>query len=327
VAADLPSAPAGEESSSADPPASDEQAVMGQRIMLMVGGALVLVVGLFFVTQWSQQYQWGDSGSDTEAPSAQSAAPGQGEGGSGPVGGGIAARQQSQGGASGSLTDLGTLVRQQADSVGSAMAGQVDSLRSRVRSAQGDSKQQLRAQLVNLLIGAGQPGRAALQQTRLAEASGATDDRRRAADLLYKWMRKLQGEGNRQSVVEVARHVAEAYGAVVDARPDDLDARTRMGEAYLLTNKPMEGIRAINSVIEDDSTFVPARFQKGLALLQIGRIQQALSEFRAVRGNAEQGSPFFRQAGQAIDAIQKRMNESQSGSGSASGTPSQSPES
>jgi hypothetical protein len=312
VTADLPSAPAdATDASASDAAETEEQAAMGQRITLVVGSALVLVVGLFLVTQWSQQYQWGDSSSGSEASTPQPAAPG--EGGGGPAGESVTARRQSQGGEEGDLTDLGTLVRQQADSIESAMTGQVDSLRSRVRSAQGDSKQQLRAQLVNLLIGAGQPGRAALQQTRLAEATGATDDRRRAADLLYKWMRKLQGEGSRQRVVEVARHVADAYAKVSDARPDDLDARTRMGEAYLLTNKPMEGIRAINAVIEDDSTFVPARFQKGLALLQIGRVQQALSTFNAVRRNAQEESPFYRQAGQAIDAIKERMKDAQSG--------------
>jgi cytochrome c-type biogenesis protein CcmH/NrfG len=90
-----------------------------------------------------------------------------------------------------------------------------------------------------------------------------------------------------------------------------------MGEAYLLTNSPMRGIRAINQVLEDDSTFVPARFQKGLALLQINRIDQAVAEFEAVKRHAGRQDPFYKQAQRAIDVIRERT--SSSGQSGASG--------
>jgi len=105
----------------------------------------------------------------------------------------------------------------------------------------------------------------------------------------------------------------------VDQRPEDLDARTRMGEAYLLTNRPMRGIEAINAVLDDDSTFVPARFQKGLALLQINRLDQATAEFEQVKKIAEEGSPFTRQAEQALKIIEKQRQRSSSGASSGSG--------
>lgn len=114
----------------------------------------------------------------------------------------------------------------------------------------------------------------------------------------------------------MARHVATAYEAVANEQPDDLDARTRMGEAYLLTNNPMRGIRAINDVLAADSTFVPARFQKGLALLQINRLDQALEQFRRVREYADEGQPFYKQAGRAIEVIEKQRA---GGSGPSSG--------
>jgi tetratricopeptide (TPR) repeat protein len=139
------------------------------------------------------------------------------------------------------------------------------------------------------------------------------EDRRRAANLLYKWMRQVEQQGDRAKVADVARHVAEAYAAVVEQRPQDLDARTRMGEAYLLTNNPMRGIRAINQVLEDDSTFVPARFQKGLALLQINRLDQAVRQFERVMEYASQDDPFYRQARRAIEVIRKRTESSAQG--------------
>jgi len=150
-------------------------------------------------------------------------------------------------------------------------------------------------------------------QRALAEARGTVEAQRRAADLLYRWMQKVQRQGEREQVFQVARHAAQAYAAVVEQRPDDLDARTRMGETYLLTNEPMRGIKAINAVLDDDSTFVPARFQKGLALLQINRLDQAVRQFEMVNRYAEEGSPFARQADRAIKAIEEQRARSSSG--------------
>jgi tetratricopeptide (TPR) repeat protein len=211
-------------------------------------------------------------------------------------------------------TDLQTLVDQTADSLTGPVAGRIDSLRTRIDQASGAEKRQLQTELVNLFIGAGHPGRAAVVQQDLAEATGSVDAQRRAADLLYRWMQKVQGQGQRQQVFQVARHAARAYETVAERRPDDLDARTRMGEAYLLTNEPMRGIKAINAVLDEDSTFVPARFQKGLALLQINRLDQATKQFEMVRQYAEDGSPFSQQAERAIKVIKEQRAQSTSGS-------------
>ena len=316
VAADLPtrSAPGGEEDGTPgaddDPNGSDdEQAAIGQQILLVVGGALLLVVGLFFVTQWSAQQTWGDEASSGPTSAAQ--ADGGGDGSAAGRASGAAQRPMASGGTTPAPTDLRALLDQTADSLTGPIAQQIDSLRTRMEQASGGTKRQLQVELTNLLIGAGHPGRAALVQKDLADATGRVEARRRAADLLYRWMQKLQGGGQRQQVFQVARHAAEAYGQVADQRPDDLDARTRMGEAYLLTNAPMRGIKAINSVLDEDSTFVPARFQKGLALLQINRLDQATREFERVKQFAEDGSPFYQQADRALTVINERRQASQ----------------
>jgi len=299
-------------------PESDEQAAMGRQITLVVGSALALVLGLFFVTQWSAQYEWG-SDSSSDAPTAQSETGGSGTSSSQTPGGQRSMSASGQGEGRTAPTELQTLLDRTADSLSSSIAGQIDSLRSQIERASGTEKRQLQAELANLFVGAGHPGRAAVVQRDLAEATGTVDARRRAADLLYRWMQKLQNQGQRKQVFQVARHAAQAYEAVAEQRPDDLDARTRMGEAYLLTNEPMRGIKAINAVLEEDSTFVPARFQKGLALLQINRLDQATQQFQKVKQYAEDGSPFYRQAEQALKVIKKRGNASSGGAGSAPG--------
>jgi hypothetical protein len=324
VAADLPTRSAPEDEGDGTPEtdddpseSGDEQAAIGQQILLVVGGALLLVIGLFFVTQWSAQQTWGDESSSGPAPAAR--ADGGGDGSATGRASGAAQRPMASGGATSAPADLGALLEQTADSLTGAIAQQIDSLRTRVEQASGSTKQELQVELTNLLIGAGHPGRAALVQRDLADATGRVEARRRAADLLYRWMQKLQGRGQRQQVFQVARHAAQAYATVADQRPDDLDARTRMGEAYLLTNEPMRGIKAINTVLDEDSTFVPARFQKGLALLQINRLDQATREFERVKQFAEDGSPFYQQADRALTVINERRQASQGGSSAPAG--------
>lgn len=320
VAADLPTG-AAQESKTASAPehATSEQTAVGRQIALVVGGAVVLVVALFFVTQWSEGYDWSEEPADepsaaqtpagTDAPMTGGSTPSAGQMPGGQSGGGTA-----------SPTDLQELVDQAGGELSGPIASQVDSLRGLIDDAPAGEEQQLKAKLVNLLIGAGQPGQAAVLQKGIADASGAVEDRRRAADLLYRWMQRLQEEGEQEQVVEVAKHAAQAYASVAEEQPEDLDARTRMGETYLLTNEPMKGIRAINAVLEDDSTFVPARFQKGLALLQINRIDQARQQFEKVRRDAEDNSPFYQQANRAIQVIDERGTASDGESSAGAGT-------
>jgi len=331
VQADLPSGPdeTDEEepaSTAADPAA--EAAPVGQQITLVVGAALLLVVGLFFATRWSQSDGSGATDGAQPGPSTSQATPqrggsppsAQGEAGTpsapgsaGPATGGASEAAPS--------TDLRSLVDSLGQTLTGPLAAQADSLRRLVRNADESQKRQARAELANLLIGAGAPGRAALVQSRRADATETVEDRRRAADLLYKWMRQVQGQSDRQQVRQVARHVAQAYQAVAEQRPQDLDARTRMGEAYLLTNNPMRGIQAINAVLDQDSTFVPARFQKGLALLQINRLDQALQQFRQVKRDADSTQAFYQQAQRAIEVITKQLNKQGGPEGSAPSTP------
>jgi ribosomal protein L40E len=315
VSADLPSGgtestddPAAEAPAADAPKTGDDDGreAVGAQVVWMVGLGIVVVLGFFFATRWSQQYQWG--GEEGNAPPAataeeRSAAQGGGTSPSASGGGG-----GPQGTTDAPDTDLRTLVDELSGPVDGPVAEKIDSLRAVADEAGGDRRRQARAELVRMYIGAGAPGRAALVQRRLAEATGTVDDQRRAADLLYRWMRQVEQEGDRARVADVAGHVAAAYETVAEQRSQDLDARTRMGEAYLLTNNPMEGIRAINDVLVEDSTFVPARFQKGLALLQINRLDQAIEQFRRVKEYADPKQPFYKQAERAIEIIEKRRS-------------------
>lgn len=319
VTADLPagqgsSSGEGERTSSEGRGAVDSDAgsaAMGAQILWTVGVSVVVVLGFFFVTQWSAQYEWGEGQEDSSTPTTQSPSP-------------EAANATSTGSANGPAneqsstqpeTDLQSLVDELSGPVDGPVAETIDSLRAVAEEAEGSRRREVQSELVQMYTGAGASGRAALVQSRLADATGSVDDRRRAADLLYQWMRQVEREQGRARVADVAHHVATAYESVVEQRTEDLDARTRMGEAYLLTNNPMKGIQAINGVLEADSTFVPARFQKGLALLQINRLDEAVQQFEMVKTHSDEQEPFYQQAERAIKVI----NEQRTSAGGADG--------
>ena len=202
--------------------------------------------------------------------------------------------------------DVATLAAQMQSDMPDPLAQRVDSVRTAMDAATGQEKRRLRQELANLYIGAGQTGQAAVQQLEIARTTDETDAWRTAADRLYAWMQTLQQQGQRQQAFPVAEETARAYATVVERSPDDLTAQTRMGEAYLLTSSPMRGIQTINDVLATDSTFVPAHFQKGLALLQISRFEQAIEAFEQVKQFAGDGSPYYRQADRAIQIIRER---------------------
>lgn len=318
VAADLPTGPssaANQGTNASSPDGSDEaqgaQVTMGKRIVFTVGVGVLLVVGLFFITRWSQEAEWGTEAEAGGTASVESG-PNVGQAGSGsrtgPMTGSGSSESSTDG--SGPTTELSTLVEKFGGEVDGPVASEIDSVRKQLNEAEGTNSQEMRRSLVRLYIGAGAPGQAALIQSNVADQTDDVDDRRRAANLLYKWMRQVEQQNGRSAVANVAHHVATAYEEVAQQDPKDLDARTRMGEAYLLTNNPMKGIQAINAVLKEDSTFVPARFQKGLALLQINRLDQAIRQFERVKAHAGSEDPFYKQAERAIEVINKQTSTS-----------------
>ena len=324
VAADLPSGegkapPVDAASESEADEEDDEQQLMGQQLTLVVGTAVLVVVGLFFVTLWSQSQSWGsENGNGGGQPAAQTAPNASGGGGGG---GGAAAGPAAGGSSMPERQDLTSLAEETSGEIPASIAEKVDSLRTRLDEVSGIRARRTKAQLVNLYVGAGENGRAAVLQQEIARSADDLGEWERAANLLYRWMQDLSANQSRQKAFQVAGQAALAYENVVEDQPDNLDARTRMGETYLLTNNPMKGIEAINGVLEDDSTYVPARFQKGLALLQINRLDQAITQFEAVKRHAEEGGGFYQQADRAIQIIRER-----SGSGGGAAGPAARPQ-
>lgn len=309
VAADLPRAAATEAAAEDDEPeASADEASSGvtRQVGIIIGAAVLLVVGLFVASTWSQQMDWGTA---SDAPEPTAAAPGTeaAPGVEGAPGAGGAMPPSAQ-----EPADLEALVEEHAaDAVPDRLRDEVAALEEEIAAREGEAQRAHRQELVNLYVGAGAMGPAALVQRQMAEASGTPEDWRRAGDLLYSWMESLRGQ---EPSFDVAEHVVRAYQRVLDEDPGNLDVRTDMATAYLQTRSPMRGVEEINRVLDEDPDHFQARFNKGIMLTMIGRADEAIAEFERVKEIVGTDSPYYRQAEQAIEAIQERLREAEGAS-------------
>jgi predicted Zn-dependent protease len=181
------------------------------------------------------------------------------------------------------------------------LAGQVEALEAEIEGLAGEAKVLKQRELVGLLAGGGLLARAVAAQEQIAEATGTAADWRRTGDLYYDIMSVQEGE----TKVEHARRAVEAYQRVLEQEPGNLDVRTDMATAYLNSNNPMQGVTEVKQVLEQDSTHIQARFNYGIMLAMIGRRDQAVEQFEVVKRLVGPGSPFYRQADEAIRSVQQ----------------------
>jgi thioredoxin-like negative regulator of GroEL/ribosomal protein L40E len=277
--------------------ATETASLLTRQVGLTVGLAILVIVGLFAATTWSQQMDWGASDAASNGPVASSG--GAAGGGAQPMG--------TPSASGGSSADLATLVQNNAqDSIPEQLRTQIATLEDEIAARSGEEQRAKQQELANLYVGAGQLGRAALVQRRIAEANGQAEAWRRTGDLLYSWMEALEGKQPVSSAV--AEHVVTAYQNVLEQQPDNLDVRTDMATAYLQTNQPMRGVEEINRVLETDPNHFQARFNKGIMLTMIGRAEEAIQQFEQVKTIVGAESPYYQQANQAIETIRQRMN-------------------
>ena len=156
--------------------------------------------------------------------------------------------------------------------------------------------------LIPLFFGAGRLDRAALEQEKIAQATGTLDDWKRAGDLFYDWMNTFQ---DGQSKAQVAGRAIEAYQTVLAQDPDNHDVRTDMATAFLSTGNPMQGVTEVKRVLEAEPNHLHARFNYGLMLTWINRPDQAIEQFEWVKSLVEETSDYYQRAEEAIRIIRQ----------------------
>ena len=240
---------------------------MGRQLGVLVGAAVLLVVGLYFVTYVSKR------GVAAEPPASVSAAE-----------------------AVVNEHDL------EAQPLPPQLAEQAEALEEEIVGLEGEAKEAKQAELVGLYIGGGRADRAAVVQQALAEATGSPEAWARAGNLYTEWMESVEDAHK----PEVAPLAIAAYQRVLEAEPENADVRARMAWAYQYDRQnPMEAITQTNLVLEQDPDHLQANYNRGLFLMRINRLDQALEQLEKVQRIAGEGTPMFNQAGAMIEALGK----------------------
>jgi Flp pilus assembly protein TadD len=144
-------------------------------------------------------------------------------------------------------------------------------------------------------------------QEQIAEESPSAEAWELAGNLHFDWMQTRVNDGER---IASATRAIRSYLAALELDPDNLDVRTDLGVAYL--NDPanaMEAVLQTNLVLEADPDHVQANFNKGIMLVQIGRLDDAIGQFQKVQQLTERDSEVFRRAVEAEGRVQAMMEE------------------
>ena len=242
-----------------------ERQAISRQVGIIVGAGLLLVVTLFLVTAVSKTWQ-----ADAPAQAAQQALP--------------------------------SAVVPEEEPLPAQLAEQAATLEAEIAQLDGDVRLAKQRDLLVLFINAGRLDRAAVEQQKIAESTGAIEDWKRAGDLLYDWMNTIPEP---QRKAQVASQAVAAYQAVLEQTPDNHDVRTDMATAYLNTGNPMQGVTEVKRVLEADPTHLNARFNYGLMLTWINRPDQAIEQFEQVKALVDESSDYYQKANEAIRAIRQ----------------------
>ena len=248
--------------------APTEHQAISRQVGIIVGAGLLLVVALFLVTAVSKTWQ-----ADAPAQPARQALP--------PA----------------AVPDEAPLPAQ--------LAEQVATLEADIAQLDGEARIAKQRDLLVLFVSAGRLDRAALEQQKIAEATGVIEDWKRTGDLFYDWMNTIQEQ---QRKAQVAAQAVAAYQSVLAQTPDNHDVRTDMATAYLNTGNPMQGVTEVKRVLEADPTHLNARFNYGLMLTWINRPEQAIEQFEQVKALVDETSDYYQRANEAIRAIRQGGN-------------------
>jgi tetratricopeptide (TPR) repeat protein/ribosomal protein L40E len=176
---------------------------------------------------------------------------------------------------------------------------QEQSLQAELSSLSGIAQDTKRRELVDLYVAANRLDRAAAEAERIAEAEGSEQMWVATANLYYDWM---ETRSPAERAIYAKKSIA-AYQKALEINPENLDARTDMAIAYMYDpQNPMLAIQETMKVLESDSLHINANFNRGVMLLQINRIDQAIDQLQKVkRIVGDPTSPVYIQAEQLIE--------------------------
>lgn len=150
----------------------------------------------------------------------------------------------------------------------------IDSLRKQLTSNPSFS---LASQLANSFKEVNRFDSAAYYFAEVARKNGDQKAVLAAGDTYYEAFTFAVSKERAAKLGELARDYLQQY---LDANPDYLDAKTKIGMTYVSTENPMQGILMIRQVLEKDPENRLALFNMGVLSMQSGQWEKAIVRFQ-----------------------------------------------
>jgi ribosomal protein L40E len=250
---------------------------VGRHLGIVIGSSLLLVIALFLINVVSSQTGQVQTGAASAPPQPAPTAP-------------LAAADVFSDHAALPLTPE----QQEA----------VSAIEDEIARLDGEARRAKQREVVELLAGFGRIDRAAIIQQEIAEAEDTPEAWSTAGDLLFDWMEAVGGEHQGQ----VAMLAIAAYQRVLEIEPDNLDVRAEMAWAYQYHPvNSMDAITQNNYVLERDPAHVQANFNRGIFLMRINRLEQAIQQFEYLQSLVGAEDPVYGQAEAMIEVIREAL--------------------
>lgn len=152
-------------------------------------------------------------------------------------------------------------------------------LRQEMSALDGEARVDKQRELLTLYFTSGRLDLAGAQAEQIGLATGSETAWIDAGNFYYDWMDSSAPEFR----AFYSRKATAAYRKALELNPDNLDVRTDMAVAYLYDpEQSMLAIQETAAVLEADSNHVQANFNKGIMLMQINRVPEAVEQFEKV---------------------------------------------
>jgi len=180
-------------------------------------------------------------------------------------------------------------------------------LKNQIATLSGSRKVSKQRELISLYAQERRFDLAGVVQQELAQALDSEIEWIRSGNYFYDWMETQTGA----TKTDYARLAIASYQRALDINPDNLDVRTNMALAYLYDpSSPMQAIRNTNLVLEKNPDHVLANFNRGVMLMQINRLDQAIEQFKRVQTLVgDPNDPVYQRAENAIQTIRQHRNQ------------------
>ena len=188
-----------------------------------------------------------------------------------------------------------------------AMLQQVNSLEAKLKTAPDAAKPSLQRTLAALWDSATQPAPAAFYYQAIAQKNNEFADWVNAGNRFNEAYKATQDTATQMTFTANA---VEAFQAATKMKPDNLEAKTGLGIAYVNGGgMPMQGITLLLDVVKQDPKNHAANLNLGMFAMKSGQFDKAVTRFKNMLAIKEEVEPYFylaesyKQLGQKQEAI------------------------